>query len=56
VLIVESKKLVEDARCGLMFLSPYLLDLNPIEKYRFNMKVKVREVLLKDKKFNYVLN
>ena len=41
----ESKKLIEAARCKLMFLPPYSPDLNPIEKYWANMKVKVRELL-----------
>ncbi len=41
----ESKKLIEAAGCKLMFLPPYSPDLNPIEKYWANMKVKVRELL-----------
>jgi transposase len=43
----ESKKLVEEAGCKLMFLPPYSPDLNPIEKYWANMKTKVRERLPK---------
>lgn len=43
----ESKKLVEEAGCELMFLPPYSPDLNPIEKYWANMKAKVRELLPK---------
>lgn len=52
----ESKKLVEAAGCKLMFLPPYSPDLNPIEKYWANMKIKVRELLLKTKKFNEALD
>lgn len=54
--LVESKKLVEAAGCKLMFLPPYSPDLNPIEKYWANMKIKVRELLLKVKKFNEALD
>ena len=43
----ESKKLVEEAGCKLLFLPSYSPDLNPIEKYWANMKVKVRELLPK---------
>lgn len=47
----ESKALVEAAGCKLMFLPPYSPDLNPIEKYWANIKVKVRELLRKFTKF-----
>lgn len=47
----ESKKLVEAAECKLLFLPPYSPDLNPIEKCWANLKVKIRELLPKFKKF-----
>lgn len=47
----ESKKLVEAAGCKLLFLPPYSPDLNPIEKCWANLKVKIRELLPKFKKF-----
>jgi transposase len=53
---VESKKLVEAAECKLLFLPPYSPDLNPIEKYWANMKVKVRELLPKVQKFTEALD
>ncbi len=43
----ESQKLVETAGCKILFLPPYSPDLNPIEKYWANMKIKVRELLPK---------
>lgn len=52
----ESKKLVEEAGCKLLFLPPYSPDLNPIEKYWANMKVKVRELLPKFQNLTKVLN
>jgi len=47
----ESKKLVEAVGCKLLFLPPYSPDLNPIEKCWANLKVKIRELLPKFKKF-----
>ena len=41
----ESKRIVERAGCKLLFLPPYSPDLNRIEKYWANLKVKVRELL-----------
>lgn len=52
----ESQKLVEAAGCKLLFLPAYSPDLNPIEKYWANMKVKVRELLPKVTKFTDVLD
>ena len=47
----ESKKLVEDAGCKILFLPLYSPDLNPIEKCWANMKAKVRELLLRVQTF-----
>ena len=41
----ESQKIVEKAKCSLMFLPPYSPDLNPIEKHWANLKNKIRESL-----------
>ena len=41
----KTKHLVENAGCKLLFLPPYSPDLNPIEKYWANLKVKIREHL-----------
>ena len=46
----ESKRLIEAAGCKLLFLPPYSPDLNPIEKFWANMKMKIRELLPKVKK------
>ena len=43
----KSKELIEAAGCRLLFLPPYSPDLNPIEKYWANLKVKVRKFLSK---------
>lgn len=53
---VKSQKLVEAAGCKLLFLPAYSPDLNPIEKYWANMKVKVRELLPKVTKFTDALD
>jgi transposase len=42
---VTTRKLVESYGCEIVFLPPYLPDLNPIEKYWANMKTKIRELL-----------
>jgi len=47
----ESKKIIEAVGCSILFLPPYSPDLNPIEKFWANMKVKMRELLSKGKKF-----
>lgn len=47
----ESKRLIEAAGCKLLFLPPYSPDLNPIEKFWANMKVKMRELLPKVQNF-----
>jgi len=52
----ESKKLVEEAGCQLMFLPPYSPDLNPIEKCWANIKTKTRELLPKFSKFTDALD
>ena len=41
----KTKQLVEEFGCKLLFLPPYSPDLNPIEKYWANLKVKIRELL-----------
>ena len=43
----KSLELVESVGCKIKFLPPYSPDLNPIEKYWANMKVKIRELLPK---------
>lgn len=52
----ESKKLIEEAGCKILFLPPYSPDLNPIEKYWANMKNKVREILPKEKTLGNALD
>lgn len=52
----ESQKLVESAGCKILFLPPYSPDLNPIEKYWANMKIKVRELLKKVQTFTEALD
>ena len=47
----KSKTLVEEAGCRLLFLPPYSPDLNPIEKYWANLKVKIRELLRSGQEF-----
>jgi transposase len=51
-----SKKLIEDAGCKILFLPPYSPDLNPIEKYWANLKVKVRELLRYAKSFTEAID
>lgn len=41
----ETRRLVESCGCKILFLPPYSPDLNPIEKFWANMKVKIRELL-----------
>ena len=43
----KTRTLVENAGCEILFLPPYSPDLNPIEKYWANLKVKIREFLKK---------
>ncbi len=52
----DSKKLIEQAGCKLMFLPPYSPDLNPIEKFWANMKTRVRELLPQVQKFTDALD
>ena len=42
---IETRKLVESYGCEILFLPPYSPDLNLIEKYWANMKIKIRELL-----------
>ena len=52
----ESKKLIEAAACKLLFLPLYSPDLNPIEKYWANLKVKIRELLRTVKTFTEAID
>ncbi|MCH9625847.1 MAG: IS630 family transposase ISSsu3 [Chlamydiales bacterium] len=52
----ETRMLVEEAGCKLLFLPLYSPDLNPIEKYWANMKTKVRELLPKFQTFTDALD
>ena len=47
----ESKKIIKNVGCDILFLPPYSPDLNPIEKYRANLKVRIRKLLPKVKNF-----
>lgn len=51
-----SKKLIEDAGCRILFLPPYSPDLNPIEKYWANLKVKIRDFLRGALKFTQAID
>lgn len=42
---VATRKLVESYGCEIVFLPPYSPDLNLIEKYWANMKMRIRELL-----------
>lgn len=52
----ETKYLVNNAGCKLLFLPPYSPDLNPIEKYWANLKVKIRELLRYMKTFTEAID
>ena len=41
----ETKKIIKEAGHQLLFLPSYSPDLNPIEKYWANLKVKIRNLL-----------
>ena len=43
------KSLVESDNCRILFLPPYSPDLNPIEKYWFKLKTKIKK-WMRDKK------
>ena len=45
----KTRTLVERAGCEILFSPPYSPDLNPIEKYWANLKVKIRKLLKKYK-------
>lgn len=52
----ESRKIIESAGCKILFLPPYSPDLNPIEKYWANLKVKIRELLRSVTKFSEAID
>ncbi len=52
----ESQILIESVGCKILFLPPYSPDLNPIEKYWANMKIKVRELLKNVQTFTEALD
>jgi transposase len=52
----RSKKLISEAGCKVLFLPPYSPDLNPIEKYWANLKVKIRELLRKISNFTQAID
>jgi transposase len=41
----ETKILIKNANCQLLFLPPYSPDLNPIEKFWANLKAKIRKII-----------
>lgn len=41
----ETRQLINDAGCQLLFLPPYSPDLNPIEKYWANIKGKIKKFI-----------
>ena len=43
----ETKRLIEEVGCRIVFLPPYSPDLNPIELFWANLKKKVRGLLEK---------
>lgn len=42
----DTRKIIEEAGCSLLFLPPYSPDLNPIEKYWANLKRKIKATIL----------
>ena len=43
----ETRRIIQSASCELVFLPPYSPDLNPIEKFWANLKVKIRVTIEK---------
>lgn len=41
----QTKLLIENAGCQLLFLPPYSPDLNPIEKFWANLKAKIKRII-----------
>lgn len=41
----QTKILIEQANCELLFLPPYSPDLNPIEKFWANLKAKIKKII-----------
>lgn len=41
----QTKKIIADAQCNLLFLPPYSPDLNPIEKLWANLKAKIKKIV-----------
>ena len=45
----QTKTLIENAQCCLLFLLPYSPDLNPIEKFWANLKNQIKKIITKFK-------
>lgn len=41
----QTKTLIENAQCRLLFLPPYSPDLNPIEKFWANLKNQIKKII-----------
>jgi transposase len=41
----QTKILIEQANCKLLFLPPYSPDFNPIEKFWANLKAKIKKII-----------
>ncbi|BCA94666.1 hypothetical protein TUM19329_10270 [Legionella antarctica] len=41
----QTKKIIADAQCTLLFLPPYSPDLNPIEKFWANLKAYIKKII-----------
>ena len=50
------KKMIENAKCRLLFLPPYSPELNPIEKFWANLKKLVTKIAHKYKNFRDAIN
>lgn len=41
----DTRILINNADCELLFLPPYSQDLNPIEKFWANLKAKIKKII-----------
>lgn len=41
----QTRILIEQANCKLLFLPPYSPDFNPIEKFWANLKAKIKKII-----------